>query len=77
MRKYIMPVIMPPAFDAVPAIIRVAAHKPAPQAPAPHAIKPSDTPPPPANTGQLPLIVTPAPVTLPPPPTTTSSGQTR
>ena len=74
-----MPLIMPPAFDAVPAIIQVAGHKPALQAPAPHPIKPSDTPPQPADGTQLPEIVGPAPVTLPlpPPPTTTSSGQTR
>jgi hypothetical protein len=74
-----MPMIMPPAFDAVPAIIQVVAHKPAPQAPAPRPIKPSGTPPQPANTSQLPTVVGPAPVTVPAPtpPTTTSSGQTR
>jgi hypothetical protein len=74
-----MPVIMPPAFDAVPAIIQVAAHKPAPQTPAPHPIKPLDTPPQPADGSQAPLIVGKSPVTVPPPtpPTTTSSGQTR
>jgi hypothetical protein len=73
-----MPVIMPPAFDAVPAIIQVAAHKPAPQAPASHPIKPLDTPPPPAGS-QIPEIVAKSPVTVPPPapPTTTPSGQTR
>jgi hypothetical protein len=71
-----MPVIMPPAFDAVPAIIQVAAHKPAPQAPVPHPIKPLDTPPQPANTGQGPTIVGKSPVTVPPP-TTTPSGRTR
>ena len=74
-----MPVIMPPALDAVPAIIQVAAHKPAPQAPSSHPIKPADTPPQPANTSQLPTVVGPAPVTVPAPtpPATTSSGQTR
>jgi hypothetical protein len=61
-----MPVIMPPAFDAVPAIIRAAAHKPANQAPVPHPIKPSSTPPQPTDTTQGPQIVGPAPVTLPP-----------
>ena len=65
-----MPLIMPPAFDAVPAIIQVAAHKPAPQAPAPHPIKPLDTPPPPASGSQLPTIVGKSPVTVPPPPPT-------
>jgi hypothetical protein len=63
-----MPLIMPPAFDAVPAIIQVAAHKPAPQAPAPHPIKPSGAPPQPAETTQLPNIVGKSPVTQPPPP---------
>ena len=72
-----MPVIMPPAFDAMPAIIQVAGHKPATQAPAPHPIKPSDTAPQPASGTQGPAIVGPSPVTLPPPPTTTPSGQTR
>jgi hypothetical protein len=74
-----MPVIMPPAFDAVPAIIQVVGHKPAPLAPAPHPIKPLDTPPQPANTSQGPEIVSPAPVTVPPPrpPATTPSGQAR
>ena len=62
-----MPVIMPPAFDAVPAIIQVAGHKPAPQAPVPHPIKPADTPPQPADTSQLPDIVGKSPVTLPAP----------
>ena len=71
-----MPVIMPPAFDAVPAIIQIAAHKPAPQAPVPHPIKPSDTPPQPADGTQAPTIVGKSPVTLPPP-ATTPSGQTR
>jgi hypothetical protein len=69
-----MPLTMPPAFDAVPAIIQVAAHKPAPQAPVPHPVKPSGTPPQPANTSQLPGVVGPAPVTLPPPPPTTTSS---
>ena len=72
-----MPVIMPPAFDAVPAIIRVAAHKSAPQAPAPHPIRLSTPLPQPADGSQLPGIVGKSPVTVPPPPTTTSSGQTR
>ncbi|MGB8840911.1 MAG: hypothetical protein WCC64_07545 [Aliidongia sp.] len=63
-----MPLIMPPAFDAVPAIIRVAAHKPATQAPAPHPIKPSGTSPQSADTSQGPQIVGPVPVTLPPQP---------
>jgi hypothetical protein len=63
-----MPLIMPPAFDAVPAIIQVAAHKPATQAPAPHPIKPSVTPPQPADGTQGPGVVGPAPVTLPPRP---------
>ncbi|MGB8842805.1 MAG: hypothetical protein WCC64_17255 [Aliidongia sp.] len=62
-----MPVIMPPAFDAVPAIIQVAAHKPAPQAPTPHPIKPADTPPQPADTTQAPTVGSPAPVTVPAP----------
>jgi hypothetical protein len=65
----------------VPAIIRAAAYKPAPQAPVPHPIKPSGTQPQPASTTQLPQIVGPAPVTLPPPPppptTTSSSAQKR
>jgi hypothetical protein len=69
-----MPLIMPPAFDAVPAIIRAAAHKPATQAPAPHSVKPSGIPPQPAETSQLPQIVRPAPVTPPPPPPTTTSS---
>jgi hypothetical protein len=60
-----MPLIMPPAFDAVPAIIQVAAHKPAPQAPVPHPVKPSGTQPQPANTSQLPDIVGPAPAPHP------------
>jgi hypothetical protein len=73
-----MPLIMPPAFDAVPAIIRVATHKPASLAPAPHPIKPLDTPPPPSGS-QAPTIVGKSPVTVPPPApsATTPSGQTR
>jgi hypothetical protein len=62
-----MPVIMPPAFDAVPAIIQAAAQKPSPRAPAPRPIKPLDTPPQPASGSQGPDIVGPAPVTLPAP----------
>jgi hypothetical protein len=77
-----MPLIMPPAFDAVPAIIQVAGHKPAPQAPAPRPIKPSGAPPQPADGSQLPGVVGPVPVTLPPPQppprtTTSSSAQKR
>jgi hypothetical protein len=72
-----MPLIMPPAFDAMPAIIQVAGHKPAPQAPALHPIRPSNPLPQPADGSQLPNIVGKPPVTVPPPPTTTSSGQTR
>ncbi|MEA2754418.1 MAG: hypothetical protein QOJ54_707 [Aliidongia sp.] len=68
-----MPLIMPPAFDAVPAIIQVAAHKRATQAPVPHPIKPSGTTPQPADSTQLPLIVGKSPVTLPPPPAKPSS----
>jgi hypothetical protein len=57
-----MPLIMPPPVDAVPAIIQVAAHKPAAQTPT----RPADTPTPPLADSQAPGVVGQTPVTLPP-----------